>query len=183
MNSPKHNPAGWRRARVIALGFGLFLVAGYHHSAAQQSDVSSYAAKFVCGKVDVTTQRAVQGQYRTMVNIHNPNGISVQFDKKVVIALPERRTPRGRISDFVGEILGPDEAMAVDCKDILDLLGGGGNPNVFRDGFVVLHVPTVNGPLVLDVTGVLMIETPTGTSIALDKVDPNIIVAPVPLLN
>ena len=59
----------------------------------------SYAAKFVC-KERNNDKQVVQGEYRTVVNIHNPHILPVRFRKKAVIALPERSHVRGRISKF-----------------------------------------------------------------------------------
>jgi len=101
---------------------------------------ASYAAKFVCGRQDVDTD-VVKGRYTTTVNVHNPQlGLDVQFCKKAVIALPERSATFGPISPSRHEILLPDNAMGIDCTDIISLFQGVNLPTHI-EGFVVIEVP------------------------------------------
>lgn len=99
---------------------------------------ASYSAKVVCGKAGDDFLQVLAGEYATVVNIHNPNEVDVVFRKKAVKAQTQRQ-PRGPISPYVTEVLAPDEALGVDCKDVKSLyappLGG------YFDGFLVLRVP------------------------------------------
>jgi hypothetical protein len=80
-----------------------------------QVTLSTYAAKFVCGKGD---QRIVsEGQYFTNINVHNPSPFNrAVYIKRFAIALPDEKP--GKISNFFGAFLGPDEAMTIDCENI-----------------------------------------------------------------
>jgi len=80
-----------------------------------------YSAKFLCGPA--FGEEGVQpGSYSTAINVHNPHNGRVYLYKKAVIARREDE-PRGRISDFRRVVLGPDEAIEIDCIDIHSLLG------------------------------------------------------------
>lgn len=93
----------------------LFLSNALPVQAQTRLTLTTYAAKFVCGKGD---QRiASSGQYFTMINVHNPSPFNrAVYIKRFAIALPEERP--GKISNFAGGILGPDEAMTIDCENI-----------------------------------------------------------------
>lgn len=106
-----------------------------------------YTVKFTCvpevGASELVGVEApfLPGLYRTAINIHNPQPVAVRFTKKAVVARSEDIVPRGKISERRAEELGPDEALDVDCRDILDLLGGVppvGNEPV-GNGFVVIE--------------------------------------------
>jgi hypothetical protein len=80
-----------------------------------QLTLRTYAAKFVCGKSD--QKIASPGLYFTMINVHNPSPFKrAVYIKRFAIALPDERP--GKISNFFGGILGPDEAMTIDCENI-----------------------------------------------------------------
>ena len=80
-----------------------------------QLSLKTYAAKFVCGKGE--PRIASEGQYFTMINVHNPSPFKkAPYIKRFAIALPDERP--GKISNFFGAILGPDEAMTIDCENI-----------------------------------------------------------------
>jgi hypothetical protein len=80
-----------------------------------------YSAKFLCGPA-FGKEGVQRGSYSTAVNVHNPHNARVILYKKVVIAKREDE-PRGRISDLRRVVLGPDEAIEIDCIDIYSLLG------------------------------------------------------------
>ena len=118
-----------------------------------------YSVKFVCGlqlpiagQVPPSEPPVKPGNYATAVNIHNfHNTQSVTIAKKAVIANPENQPP-GQIGKFQRVVLEPDQALEVDCPDIVSLLT---NPTVapplppFIKGFV-----EVVSPQPLSVTGV-----------------------------
>jgi hypothetical protein len=80
-----------------------------------------YSAKFLCGPA-FGREGVQRGSYSTAVNVHNPHNARVTLYKKAVIAERED-DPRGRISEFRRVVLGPDEAIEIDCLDIYGLLG------------------------------------------------------------
>jgi hypothetical protein len=113
-----------------------------------------YSVKFVCGQQapdPLSFEPPVKpGNYATAVNVHNyHNSQQVPIRKKAVIALPEDQPP-GQISQFVGLVLKPDQALEIDCQDISHLLTAAGTKlPQFIKGFV-----EVISPLPLSVTGV-----------------------------
>jgi concanavalin A-like lectin/glucanase superfamily protein len=94
-----------------------------------------YATKVVCGKSDGSV--VAPGTYFTAVNVHNPLYARVRFRIKVATALPGLRA--GPVSPFHDVELGADEALEIDCPDILKLAGAAGD---FLKGFVVLESST-----------------------------------------
>ena len=110
--------------------------------------------KFICGQQLPDPQSfeppVKPGNYATAVNVHNyHNSQQVPIRKKAVIALPEDQPP-GQISQFVGLVLKPDQALEIDCEDIARLLTTAGTKlPPFIKGFV-----EVLSPQPLSVTGV-----------------------------
>ena len=93
-----------------------------------------YAAKFVCGKDDKGI--VAPGQYFTAINVHNASPINKAiYIKRFALALPEERP--GKISGFERGILGPDEAMGIDCQNIDKHTGT--NPGDFIEGYALLY--------------------------------------------
>jgi len=132
---------------VVGIGIGLATqVSGIGYGSAQAREAGSpsaqlaapfqYVVKFVCvNEVGPNAKAFQRGKFRTVVNVHNPWIQSQPFDKKAVIARSEDE-PRGRISEIVTDVLGPDEALSINCEDINGLFGGLAQP--IGDGFVVL---------------------------------------------
>jgi hypothetical protein len=110
--------------------------------AALQEQSFMYTVKFACVKevgppeADFGGVPFVPAQYRTAVNIHNPQRDDVSFQKKAVVALSQGSEKRGIISEWREERLKSDEALDVDCLDIQKLLGG---TQPVGDGFVVIE--------------------------------------------
>jgi hypothetical protein len=105
--------------------------------AQRQLTLTTYAAKFVCGKSD--QKIASPGQYFTMINVHNPSPFNrAVYIKRFAIALPEERP--GKISNFAGGILGPDEAMTIDCENIYKHTEV--PPGQFLEGFALIYALT-----------------------------------------
>ena len=76
-----------------------------------------YAAKFVCGRTPDSGPVAL-GFYFTAINVHNPDiKLEVKLSKKFAVALPGEKV--GPISKFHDQTLKADEAMEIDCPDIL----------------------------------------------------------------
>ena len=80
-----------------------------------------YSAKFLCGPA-FGNEGVQRGSYSTAINVHNPHNGRVYIYKKAVVANREDE-PRGEISAFRKVVLGPDEAIEIDCIDIGSLLG------------------------------------------------------------
>jgi hypothetical protein len=100
---------------------------------------SQYAAKFVCGPPP--SSLVEPGDYRTTINIHNPQYQTVDFRYKVALA---GLHTDGTKSGFVFSRIGPDGAQAFDCDYIRSLSGAAG----LIDGFFVIE-----SKLPLDVLG------------------------------
>lgn len=75
----------------------------------------TYSAKFVCGKSD--EKIASPGQYFTMINVHNASfSKKAAYIKQFAIALPGEKA--GPVTKFFQGVLGPGEAMTIDCENI-----------------------------------------------------------------
>ncbi|MBK7491158.1 MAG: hypothetical protein IPI17_03435 [Nitrosomonas sp.] len=114
-----------------------------------------YSAKFICGPQQGDGD-VVRGVYRSTINIHNSSPTrEITFLKKAVVAFPEREKygndgAQGKvlISKYHHEFLLPDDAMGVDCRDILILLQSPNaisnvkevSPRTQIEGFVVIQV-------------------------------------------
>jgi Concanavalin A-like lectin/glucanases superfamily len=94
--------------------------------------VLQYAAKFICGKSVGAV--VAPGVYCTAVNVHNPTHRTISFRAKIAVALPGLRP--GPISKFFEAKLGPDQAIEIDCPDILERSEGRAD---FLKGFVVIE--------------------------------------------
>ncbi len=130
---------------------------------------NSYAVKFVCGNVvRGPFEDAVDGKYKTTVNIHNPHYLldvtgaprPVQFFKKIVLAPHQDELPLPP-SCWLEELLDGDHALSVNCGNISQQLALSGLPSTAPlDGYVVLLVPPNQdqsgspGPPELDVSAV-----------------------------
>jgi hypothetical protein len=109
-----------------------------------------YAAKLVCGlQRDPEGMRLVRGFYGTAVNIHNPSDEPVAFRKKLALTFPPEKQKPGKIIPIARDRLGSDEALEVDCEDVLEEAFDGQFPTPYIKGFVVVQSA---GPL--DVTAV-----------------------------
>ncbi len=76
-----------------------------------------YPVKFICALPGVdTTGAVVPGAYATAINIHNPTSDTVVFRKKFALALPN--DVPGRVSPFARSVLGPDQAVEINCPEI-----------------------------------------------------------------
>jgi hypothetical protein len=129
---------GARRALLAALVSVAVALAAGGVSSLQAQTQFQYAAKFVCGPVAPGTPAAgllANGAYFTAVNVHNPNPQALDLRKKFAVALPGEKA--GPVSQFFGAVLQPDQALEIDCADILQHLKMKG----FVKGFVVILSP------------------------------------------
>jgi hypothetical protein len=123
-----------------------------------------YAVKFICGVSPAQGQPTVvaRGAYFTAINVHNPSKDGIEIVKKFAVALPGEKA--GKISPYAQAPLKSDEALEIDCPDIMRHLDAGG----FVKGFAVIFSKTE-----LDVVAVYTAAaTPTGTvaTLALERV-------------
>ena len=99
-----------------------------------------YAVKVACGVVAAPSGNILPpGQYFTAINIHNPSRCdTVTFRWKVAVGLQGLRV--GPVSQFAEARLGPDEALEIDCPDVMERLKAAGtNPPTFVKGWVVVE--------------------------------------------
>ncbi len=106
-------------------------VAGQDTVDAARPQVLQYAVKFICGKPE--TPVVAPGIYFTAINVHNPSPGKVKFRKKIAIALPSEKA--GRVTRFFDAGLDKDEALEIDCPDILRHA----DERRFLKGFVVIE--------------------------------------------
>ncbi len=122
-----------------------------------------YVAKFVCGLAQPNTESSKiisPGDYKTIINIHNPQSSNVSIKKKVVIASAEEpRKPIAPSQFMFYRDLQPDYAFRIDCPDIYQMTGA---PfGTFIEGFVVLF-PSPSRQI--DVTALYTAGAPLTTS-------------------
>ncbi len=151
-----------------------------------------YSAKFLCGPA-LGGEGVQPGTYSTAINVHNPHNDTIYLFKKAVIAQREDE-PRGRISAFRKVALRPDEAIEIDCIDIVRFFGAQQETGVtapsqqtqtslqtaavptvtvrtletpvrFIKGFVVIYATAP-----LDVVGVYTASTPVGFSLDIEQI-------------
>lgn len=124
---------------------------GNAQSTPAQQPGLSYAAKFVCGTAEETTEAGdVKGVYLTGINIYNPQPQTVRFSKNAVIAHVEG-APSGPISRVVLDTLEPGRAVEVTCQNIRSLFDSQTSLPKKIEGFVIIKV--VPDTLELDVWG------------------------------
>jgi hypothetical protein len=166
---PDHEGDDTVKKRFLTAGMMTALLAGgsLGFATVQQAAASGtiapapfeYSIKYVCGDFGKTINPAAPevpegpvkpGDYQTIVNIHNPNSVVAQFQKKAVLVfagtnpIPETQfeTPMPPGPIVTPAPLNPDYAMAIDCQDIRKVLLPGSPPApVFVDGWVVLLSP------------------------------------------
>jgi hypothetical protein len=128
------------QAPAEALGLFCYRVAGHPWSKnkqrKQQPQRYQYAVKFVCGHPDFPV--VAPGRYFTAINVHNPGEKPALIFKKIAVALPGERA--GLVSRFFLAQLWPDQALEIDCPDILRHA----QIQTFLKGFVVIES---QGPL------------------------------------
>ncbi len=129
--------------------------------AAAQELPYQYAVKCICGRP--ASRVVAPGVYFTAINVHNPGREGVHFRKKIAVALPSEKA--GPVSRFFEARLGPDEALEIDCPDILKHA----ETERFLKGFVVIESQSE-----LDVVAVYTAAGSTGQiqTMALERVPP-----------
>jgi hypothetical protein len=157
-------------ALAVILGFalvgvGVSTAAPARRAVAQVDEGFMYTAAFACVReVGPFDPAFMPGEYRTTVNVHNPQRHEVSFLKKAVIANSEETQERGIISDYREDVLRPDDALAIDCTTIISLLAQ--QPSV-GNGFVVIESKEP-----LDVVAVYTQITEAGASVDVECIQP-----------
>jgi len=152
-------------SRLFLPAFLLSFIAAASQPAAGQEAANpqffQYAVKFVCGKPP--TPVVASGAYFTAINVHNPTPQTVKFRKKIAIALPGEEA--GRVTQFFPAALKSDQAMEIDCPDILKHA----DAKDFLKGFVVIETPVE-----LDVVAVYTAAGSTGAveTLFIERVPP-----------
>jgi hypothetical protein len=137
-------------ALLLVVGSGIGSPAG-----ADDNKLTIYSAKFICGDSNLSPQGAfvpvVPGDFRTAINIHNPNNRAVAIRKQVVLTesggtgVPEvtGQSPQSVLGTEGQHVLDPLAAVESDCFAILRIItsvGGGGATltNSFAKGFLII---------------------------------------------
>jgi hypothetical protein len=135
---PTTSPAGWH-TRISSI-----------KDPACGNVVYMYPAKLLCGIQDEhKATRFARGFYATSINVHNPNDIPATFSKKLALSIPPGGEKPGRVIPIAKEKLLSDEAMEVDCQDVVRRVFPTGLPTPLIDGFIVIESDSS-----LDVTAV-----------------------------
>ena len=100
--------------KLLAVGAFGAVVLGANEAASQ----NVYVAKFVCGRAATVQQvlpPVATGFYFTAVNVHTID--ENKFEKIFSVALPGEKA--GKVSRPFGTPMKPNEALEIDCPDIL----------------------------------------------------------------
>jgi hypothetical protein len=145
---------------LAAMTFGTIVLSA-DEAASQQ--LFTYVAKFVCGRASTvanTPPPVATGFYFTAINVHTI--LLTEFKKRISVALPGEKA--GKVSQTFGATLKENEALEIDCPDIVRHLEFPPPVPPFVKGFV-----TIESPRELDVVAVYTVAaSPTGTVIALE---------------
>jgi hypothetical protein len=142
---------------LAVAAFGAVLL-GASEAASQQL---VYVAKFVCGRAATVANvppPVATGFYFTAVNVHTID--ENKFEKIFSVALPGEKA--GKVSRPFDTPMKPNEALEIDCPDILRHLEM--PPTAFAKGFV-----TIRSARELDVVAVYTAAaTPTGNVVTME---------------
>jgi hypothetical protein len=138
--------AGWLAFGLLLIGIAIAVVwsAPWRVATAQAQKVTYiYSAKYICvPDFPVSDLPVVPGIYKTAINIRNFLDQEVKFTKKIVVA-NKQDDPRGPISERKTDTLKADEALEVDCREIVELLKKQEKKGPINSpkGFVVIESP------------------------------------------
>jgi hypothetical protein len=143
--------------KLLAVGAFGAVVLGANEAASQ----NVYVAKFVCGRAATVANvppPVATGFYFTAVNVHTID--ENKFEKIFSVALPGEKA--GKVSRPFGTPMKPNEALEIDCPDILRHLDM--PPASFAKDFV-----TIRSERELDVVAVYTAAAaPTGNVITME---------------
>ena len=149
---------------------------------AQLKTSYQYAAKALCSFRGDFGAAVAPGQYRTLINIHNPTEKKIEVARKFALS-GSPGEPAGGISitPYKSFVLGPDQAVAINCFDIANFfcpINGICVDFIAIDGFLVL-----NSASELDVTAVYTGNPKAGeiSALEVDTIAPRKIAKTVPI--
>jgi hypothetical protein len=148
--------------RLAMLAAVLMLVVGFGIGSPADADdnkLTIYSAKFICGDSNFSPEHTttivgafpslVPGDYRTAINIHNPNNRAVTVTKEVVLTeaggtgVPtiSLQTPQAPLGSPVTDNLGAFGAVGWDCVQLLAAITTGSPTpfNSFAKGFLIIR--------------------------------------------
>jgi hypothetical protein len=137
-------------ALALVVGFGI----GGPAYAGDDNKLTIYSAKFLCGDSNFSPSGSFTsvgpGDYRTAINIHNPNNRAVAIRKQVVLTesggtgVPSvsGQVPQSPLGVEGQHVLDPFAAVEADCIGILRIttagIGGATLTNSFAKGFLII---------------------------------------------
>jgi hypothetical protein len=144
--------------KFATLAAALLLVVGFGTGSPADADdnkLTIYSAKFICGDSNLSPQGVfvpvAPGDYRTAINIHNPNNRAVAIRKQVVLTesggtgvpVVTGQSPQSPLGTEGQHVLDPLAAVESDCFALLRIItsvGGGGATldNSFTKGFLII---------------------------------------------
>jgi hypothetical protein len=77
-----------------------------------------YSAKVLCGEARERGEPLAPGIYVTEVNVYNPNERPVRLMKRFALTVPPGDQQEGEVVLDEGHVLGPERALAIDCRYI-----------------------------------------------------------------
>jgi len=141
------------RSLSIMLFLAMLALAASTPAYAQLKTSFQYAVKTLCSFRGDFGPALSPGQYRTLINIHNPTEKKIEVARKFALSGSPGDPPGGiSITPYKAFVLGPDQAVAINCFDIANFFCpiNGICVDFFAiDGFLVL-----NSASELDVTAV-----------------------------
>lgn len=109
-----------------------------------------YAAKLICGEQPLPNDgRLVKGSYATTINVLNLSTFDARLIKTLSLSYPPEEQRAGEVVELARDVLSPNEALKVDCPDVLNRAFPDGLPAPYIEGYVTIESATQ-----LDVTGV-----------------------------
>ena len=151
--------------KLVGLGIAALTVASglsLTPATAEAQQLFLYSVKFLCGQQTKLPgppplePPVKPGNYATAVNLHNFQPREVIIQKKAVIALPQGQPP-GPISNFARDLLLPNQALEVDCSNIVALFP----PTIVLPAFIKGFVEIIS-PVELSVVAVYTAQTCRG---------------------
>src|SRR3954462_9842718 len=110
---------------------------------AQLKTSYQYAAKALCSFRGDFGAAVAPGRYRTLINIHNPTEKKIEVARKFALSGSPGDTAGGfSITPYKSFVLGPDQAVAINCFDIAGFfcpINGVCVDFTAIDGFLVLN--------------------------------------------
>ena len=131
------------RSLSIMVFLAMLAVTVSNPAHAQLKTSFQYAVKTLCSFRGDLGAAVAPGQYRTLINIHNPTEKKIEVARKFALAGSPGDPPGGiSITPYKAFVLGPDQAVAINCFDIANFfcpINGICVDFIAIDGFLVLN--------------------------------------------